>query len=469
MISERISNKRLLRRRDSSFATLQSMLDGIMIIGSVYLAAVIIDGEFTFQHLLYLIVLLVFLAIYLDRMGLYRRLLSRTRKGLLLFRAWSITFAFIAVTGLVTETTDWISLQMLVVNYLGGMTGQFLLHYFVHQVNVRFLGRREVVHSLILGSGQLAYYLADKINANPWLQERVIGLVCARENESGKSEREGLPFLGFVSDVPELVRQHQVRTIYIADGLESSPLISKMYEALLDKNVDIHWAPDIFSLNLVNHSVKEIAGVPLITLSETPLIGNSLLVKNLLDRVFASLILISVSPIMLVTALAVKLTSEGPVFFRQKRTGWNGDIFEIVKFRSMQINQEKAGKITQATRDDSRITPVGRLIRRTSIDELPQLFNVLNGTMSLVGPRPHAISHDNDYSQRIKHYFARMRIKPGITGLAQVRGFRGETAQLEEMRNRVESDLEYINTWTIGLDLIILFRTVLAFGGKKAY
>jgi putative colanic acid biosynthesis UDP-glucose lipid carrier transferase len=215
--------------------------------------------------------------------------------------------------------------------------------------------------------------------------------------------------------------------------------------------------------------VSEISGIPLITLSETPLTGSNLLAKTLLDKSAAIVALALLSPIMLATALVIKTTSPGPILFRQKRTGWNGEEFDIYKFRSMYAEGTEPSYVPQATRDDPRITAVGRFIRRTSIDELPQLFNVLNGTMSLVGPRPHALSHNDDYSKRISNYLTRLRIKPGITGLAQVRGYRGETKELDRMVKRVESDIEYINNWSIVLDISIIFRTVFTLFSKEAY
>ena len=247
----------------------------------------------------------------------------------------------------------------------------------------------------------------------------------------------------------ELLDIHDIRTVYFAVPLDSSPIIEKLYFALLDKNVDIHWAPNIFALNLVNHSVKELAGIPIITLSETPMSGVNLLLKTFEDKLLAIIGILIISPILLLTALAIKLDSSGPIFFKQDRTGWNGKNFKTI--------------------NDPRITKIGKFLRRTSIDELPQLFNVLNGTMSLVGPRPHAVSHNSAYSKKIEAYLARHKIKPGITGLAQVRGFRGETTKVDQMAKRVESDLEYINNWSIWLDMIIIIRTFFVIFHKNAY
>lgn len=181
----------------------------------------------------------------------------------------------------------------------------------------------------------------------------------------------------------------------------------------------------------------------------------------------AFLAIIALSPILLIIALAVKINSPGPVFFKQDRHGWNGKVIQVWKFRSMRVHDDL--EVKQASRNDSRITPIGRFIRRTSIDELPQLFNVLQGHMALVGPRPHAIAHNNYYSDKILAYMARHRIKPGITGLAQISGFRGETDTIDKMQKRVEIDLKYINNWSLWLDLKILLKTPFTLLSKDIY
>jgi putative colanic acid biosynthesis UDP-glucose lipid carrier transferase len=275
--------------------------------------------------------------------------------------------------------------------------------------------------------------------------------------------------LGTLPDLMDVIRDHSVRTVYFAIPLNASEVIEELYFKLLDQHVAVHWVPDIFSLRLVNHAVSEIAGVPVLTLSETPLLGTRRLLKQLEDASLSALLLVLFGPLMLLIALAVRLDSPGPVFFRQARLGWGGKTFHIWKFRSMYVHQPEGGTVKQASRGDPRITRVGAILRRTSLDELPQILNVLRGEMSLVGPRPHAIQHDHEYARQISHYFARHNIKPGITGLAQVRGFRGETHRLEQMVLRVESDIEYINNWSLWMDLAILLRTFKAFTGANAY
>ena len=335
---------------------------------------------------------------------------------------------------------------------------------------------------IIVGQGQLANYLEHKITSNPWLNQQVIGNVSIdeevinKEKITQKSElrdydNSRVIHLGKVAELPDLIDLHNITTIYIVTPLESSKVLENLYFVLLDKHVSIHWIPDIFSLRLINHSVREIAGIPVLSLSETPLTGVSKLGKSIEDKVLSSLILFSASPILLMVAIAIKLDSNGPVFFRQKRAGWNGKTFNIWKFRSMYHDQQVNDnlELKQAKKNDPRVTKVGAFIRKTSLDELPQLFNVIFGDMSLVGPRPHAVQHDEEFALRVDDYYARHNIKPGITGLAQVRGYRGETKEIDQMTKRIESDIEYINNWSIWLDLSILARTTTAFYGKNVY
>ena len=242
-----------------------------------------------------------------------------------------------------------------------------------------------------------------------------------------------------------------------------------MYVDLLGANVDVVWVPDLNSLTLLNHSVKVVDGLPAIYLNESPLTSRptAALSKSLMEKSVALLAIILLSPVLAIIALAVKINSPGPVFFKQDRHGWNGKVIQVWKFRSMRVHDDK--EVKQASRNDSRITPVGRFIRRTSLDELPQLFNVLQGRMALVGPRPHAVAHNNFYSGKILAYMARHRIKPGITGLAQISGCRGETDTIDKMQRRVEIDLQYINSWSLWLDLKILVKTPFTLLSKDIY
>jgi putative colanic acid biosynthesis UDP-glucose lipid carrier transferase len=290
------------------------------------------------------------------------------------------------------------------------------------------------------------------------------------EDDKLEAVSAGLPVIGALEDIESILDDRSIKVVYVVTSLDASVVLGRLYLTLLDRSIDINWIPDIFQLSLVNPNVKEISGVPIVTLSESPLAGEwSHLLKTAEDKLLSAILIILSCPLLIAAAVAIKLDSPGPVIFTQRRTGWDGKVFAIWKFRSMYVHEPEEGYVKQATAHDPRVTRVGRFLRRSSIDELPQLFNVLRGDMSLVGPRPHAVEHDDLYSKKIRNYLARHRIKPGITGLAQVMGFRGETRELKLMQDRVRMDIEYINNWSVMLDLSILIRTVFAVLGPRAY
>ncbi len=478
----RSKSRSVLQRRRSLINVLQPLLDGLAILSVAWFFVQLNVGFLTQDYVILMLVLLGLVSVMYDRFAIYRTSSSFVAKLFSLFNAWSISFLGLFVLGFLTKQSDVYSRIFIAELFLVGFVVQSLIHFAVRMINRRINKHSHVTDNVIIvGEGQLANYLEHKISSNPWLNERVIGNVSIEEEvnlqrKTQKSELNDYPtsrtiHLGKVAELSDLIDEHDINTIYIVTPLESSRVLEELYFVLLDKHVSIHWIPDIFSLRLINHSVKEIAGIPVLTLSETPLTGMSKLGKAIEDKVLSFLILLCIIPVLVVVAIAVKIDSPGPIFFRQNRTGWNGKTFSIWKFRSMRIDQqlEKGQVLKQAEKNDPRITKVGAFIRKTSLDELPQVFNVLTGDMSLVGPRPHAVQHDEVYSHRISDYYARHNIKPGITGLAQVRGYRGETKQIDQMTKRIESDIEYINNWSIWLDLSILIRTAAVFTGKDAY
>ncbi|TDF84107.1 undecaprenyl-phosphate glucose phosphotransferase [Pseudomonas sp. H9] len=474
MVFEPRSSRSLLQRRSSVSNAIQAGLDGIAVTGVAWYLIVDQIGYLTSDYVIMLLLLIGALAVIYDHYAIYRSNVGLSIKAFRLFKAWSATFCFLVVMAFLTKTSENYSRMLVGQLFVIGYFVQLFLHFAVREVQKRFMANAyRLENALIIGAGDLANFLHQKISNNPWFGERIVGCVLIDEaEEGGKEQADGkqrLSVLGHIAELDEIVARHGIRTVYLVTPLGGSEVINEVYLKLLDKCISVNWVPDIFSLRLINHSVREIAGIPVLTLSETPLTGMSLFLKNLEDRVLAALILLFISPVLLLVAIAIKLDSRGPVFFRQERMGWTGESFRIWKFRSMVVHQPQDGVVKQAQKNDPRLTRVGAFIRRTSLDELPQLFNVLTGEMSLVGPRPHALQHDTLYSQDIVDYFARHNIKPGMTGLAQVRGFRGETKDIEQMIQRVDSDIEYINNWSLWLDFVILVRTLNAFTGKQAY
>jgi putative colanic acid biosynthesis UDP-glucose lipid carrier transferase len=227
---------------------------------------------------------------------------------------------------------------------------------------------------------------------------------------------------------------------------------------------------DIFGLDLLNHSITDLAGFPVLNISASPMMGINRVVKAFEDRLLGLIFALLTMPLLAIIALGVELTSKGPILFKQKRLGWDGRIINVYKFRTMYEHTEANETVTQACQNDSRVTPFGKLLRRTSLDELPQFINVLQGKMSIVGPRPHALKHNEQYKESIHTYMQRHRVKPGITGWAQVNGWRGETDTLEKMQKRVEFDLYYINNWSLAFDMKIILLTIFrGFVDKNAY
>ncbi|KEQ15492.1 hypothetical protein GZ77_02325 [Endozoicomonas montiporae] len=263
---------------------------------------------------------------------------------------------------------------------------------------------------------------------------------------------------------------HDFDECWICLPLKDSSVIEELLFTLRFYTMDIRYMPGLRDIELLNHRITPIAGFYSLDLSCSPLNEWTSAVKRIEDVLVSMIAIILLFPIMVPVALIVKLTSNGPIFFKQKRLGVNGKNINVYKFRTMHVHSEDQGVVTQAVKVDRRLTPVGSFLRKTSLDELPQFFNVLEGSMSVVGPRPHAIPHNEHYKELVDSYMKRHKVKPGITGLAQINGYRGETDTLEKMQKRVEMDLKYINSWSVLLDLKIIFLTVFrGFTGPNAY
>ncbi len=382
--------------------------------------------------------------------------------------AWALVlfllFAFAFTTKMgIQFSRGWIGIWSLL-GWGALVCGRILLRVGLRWLRSHGFNQRSIV---IVGAEGLGEEVARRLLASPWIGLQVVGFF----NASSASHAEpGVPVLGGVSDVAAYVAGARIDQVWIALPLKEQDKVESLLYALRHNAVDIRLVPDIFGFRLLNHSVTEVAGFPVMNLSATPMVGVNRLVKAMEDRLLALLILFLISPLMLLIALGVKLTSSGPILFKQKRLGWDGQPFKVYKFRSMVVHQEGSGQITQASRCDERVTPFGAFLRQTSLDELPQFFNVLLGTMSIVGPRPHAIEHNEQYKDLVDDYMLRHKVKPGITGWAQINGWRGETDTLEKMRKRVEYDLYYIENWSLWFDLRIILLTVFkGFINKNAY
>lgn len=327
------------------------------------------------------------------------------------------------------------------------------------------LNERRVV---IFGAGELGIKLAGTIAEVLWTGFKIVNFIDDHACHKKKMIDE-IPVVQTPKDLSAYLSMNEIDEIWLALPLRAEARVKKILYELRHHTINTRFVLDIFGLDLLNHSVTEVAGFPVLNIRSTPMVGMNRFIKALEDRLLALFILIVISPLLLVIAFAVKLTSKGPVFFKQLRLGWDGRVIKVYKFRTMYLHHEE-GQITQATFNDKRVTPFGRWLRRTSLDELPQFINVLQGRMSIVGPRPHALAHNEIYKNAIHTYMQRHRVKPGITGWAQVNGWRGETDTLTKMRKRVEYDLYYINNWSLAFDIKIILLTFFhGFIGRNAY
>jgi putative colanic acid biosynthesis UDP-glucose lipid carrier transferase len=287
----------------------------------------------------------------------------------------------------------------------------------------------------------------------------LLGFFDFRGAERAAGATAGAPFVGHCDGLAEFVDREAVNEVYITLPISNAPRIRRLLAELRNTTASVYFVPDVFAFNLIQARVVDVYGMPAVAVCDTPLRGSHGFSKRLADLVLTLAALLVLWPLLLAIALAVKLSSPGPVLFVQRRYGLDGGEIRVLKFRTMTVCED-GPDVPQARRDDRRITPLGRVLRRTSLDELPQLFNVLRGDMSLVGPRPHAIAHNEQYRRLISGYMVRHKVRPGLTGWAQVHGLRGETDTIDKMESRVRYDLDYLANWSLLLDLRILARTV---------
>jgi putative colanic acid biosynthesis UDP-glucose lipid carrier transferase len=330
------------------------------------------------------------------------------------------------------------------------------------------LSRHNQRSAVIVGVNMSSLTLARKLTQHPEFCSRIIGFFDDRSMDRLGPSID-FQVIGRLNTLAEFVRREKVDVIFISLPIQHAERMQNLLDDLQDTTASIYYVPDLFVFDLIQSRTSEIEGIPVVAMCETPFHGYRGISKRMTDIALTLLVMIPALPVMAVLALLVKLDSPGPALFRQRRYGLDGQEITVYKFRSMRVTEDGA-QITQATRDDPRITRLGRFLRRYSLDELPQLFNVLQGRMSLVGPRPHAVAHNEMYRKLIKGYMLRHKVLPGITGLAQVHGFRGETQELSQMQARVAYDIDYLRHWTPGLDLRILLMTVRhLLGNPNAY
>jgi len=368
----------------------------------------------------------------------------------------------LVLLGWASRTLGAFDQRMLLAWALGTPVALFAAHRALPQILPRLLATEGLrKNAVIAGANDLGRGLAARLKASPVHGVRFVGYF---DDRGGNRINEKV--LGPLSVLGDYVRANNVEIIYIALPMASQPRILKILEELHDTTASIYFVPDIFVFDLIQARVDSIADLPVVAVCETPFYGFNGLIKRASDYVLASAILALIAPLLIALAIGVKLSSPGPILFKQRRYGVDGRKIVVYKFRTMTV-AEDGDVVRQATRNDSRVTPFGAFLRRSSLDELPQFINVLQGRMSVVGPRPHAIAHNELYRKLIRGYMIRHKVRPGITGLAQVSGFRGETDTVEKMKGRIECDLAYLRSWSLALDLQIILKTVAVVLGKQ--
>ena len=372
---------------------------------------------------------------------------------------WAVIVSCLAAVGLFTNAYRFFSLENLYRGALLTPLSVLAAQMIVSSIMIYWVvGRRAPRKAVIVGANTLGMALRERVESAPLLGMSVNGFFDDRTSPR-IPRTAAIMHLGRLDELPQYVKNQAVDAVYICLPIVWHTRIRRLLEGLADTTASVYYVPDIYMHELLQTRVVYVAGVPTLAIVDSPFHGADAILKRGMDLVLSLVALIAFSPVILFCAIGVRLSSPGPVIFRQTRYGVNGQPIVVLKFRIMYVNEDSA-EVRQAIRGDPRVTTIGGFLRRTSLDELPQLFNVLKGDMSLVGPRPHAVEHNEMYRKVISRYMVRHKVKPGITGLAQVRGLRGETATIDKMAARVECDLEYINNWSLALDLSILLRTL---------
>jgi putative colanic acid biosynthesis UDP-glucose lipid carrier transferase len=464
MFEERTARKQFLSAPPSVASAIAAVLEPVLAAVSLAVFHALYGQPFGGPAMALAILLLVLMFPGLNRFGK-----TGVGVGIDIFLSWAGVLVVLLLVGYATGGLGSFERRML----LAWAVATPLVHWLCVVLGTAFIRHRAALPeyrrpAVIVGAHRMGQRVAEMLLARKGYGHDLLGFFDDRS-----AERLALPgadpLLGGLNELPEFIERHGVKDVFITLPLTSQPRILQLMETLQNSTASVHFVPDVFGVSIIQGRLEDMGGVPVVGLHVTPFTGINGLLKRASDIVLASIILVLISPVLMAVAAGVKLSSPGPVIFRQRRTGLDGEVIEVYKFRSMTV-QDNGSVVPQATRNDPRVTRFGRFIRRTSLDELPQFFNVLKGEMSIVGPRPHAVAHNEQYRKIVKAYMARHKVKPGITGWAQVNGLRGETDTVDKMARRVEYDLEYLRNWSLGLDLLIIARTAkLMFFDRKAY
>ncbi len=451
----------MLESHHSIIESITRMIDALLIALSLCLVIFIYDGQWDNHDVIVILFSAIIAPIILEQTNAYRRwrTVSFWSELQTLLLAWLgiiitlICFAFI--TQMIDKFTPmeiawWgiLSFTLLVLNH---GCRRILSHY------ARKKGKN-IRRAVIIGSGTLAHHVAEKITTSPWMGIEVLGFF---DDVIIEIDNHQNILLGTILEAVEYIKSHQVQLVYLALPLSASEKAKQLIYALQNTTAAVYFVPDIFMFELLHTKINDVDGIPILALCDPPFTGTDGVLKRIFDVIISVLILLFIWPLLLFIAMIIKCNSSGPVIFKQTRYGLNGSSVTVWKFRTMAVS-ENTGDIQQAIKNDPRVTTIGQFLRQSSLDELPQFINVLQGRMSIVGPRPHAVAHNEYYRTKIQAYMWRHKVKPGITGWAQINGWRGETDTLHKMEKRIEYDLWYIRHWSLYLDIKIIWRTIMS-------
>jgi putative colanic acid biosynthesis UDP-glucose lipid carrier transferase len=462
-------------QHQNALATMAPLIDATLVVVAGWLAYYTRWGRWDVdsQYLSVLVLAMGLILVVFPLSGAYRswrgdshlRSTSQTLPGIILVAA------LLTVAGTLTKTTADFSRLWMGYWFIYAITALYFFRwasgYLLQRFSLGHLQRRRI---LVVGASDYAHAVAQRAVKAEDARWEIAAFVTAN-GTCDALKTQDTPLIS-IEELDALISQPQtnIEEVWIAMTDDEVIHRNKVIRLLQNSCLTVRYLPDLSELALLNHVPSEVAGMTAIDLNASPLTGHNNIIKTVFDQLFALVALIMLGPFLLIIALLIKLDSPGPVFFRQQRHGWDRKVIEILKFRTMNAADSASGNTQQARRHDPRITRIGRILRRTSADELPQFINVLKGDMSVVGPRPHPLSLNDNYSDRIHVYMQRHRVRPGITGWAQVHGLRGQTESLEKMQARVDHDLHYIQHWSLWLDIKIIILTVIrGWTGRNAY
>ena len=438
----------------------QRVLDPLIIMGSLYVASMYFHEPFTgYSLVLMILAFFVSSAVYqhVDPYRTWRsgRMVAYVRDTVF---GWVLTVCVLLFLGSASGLSGYYDTQVVLTWFVATPVIMLVSHLAVRRVSVGPGNNTEMRSVVVIGANDVGLKFAGICERHKNLFMQMHGFFDDRTEDRHPANLRH-PMLGKMADIAAYVREHNIKMIFISQPISAQPRIRKLLDELQDTTASVYFLPDIYVFDLMQARFDTVGGMPVIAICETPFMGLNSMIKRTSDIVLGLVIQLLLLPIMLVIAAAVKFTSPGPVIFRQRRYGLYGEEIIVYKFRSMTVT-ENGDTVVQARKGDQRITRVGAFLRKSSLDELPQFFNVLQGRMSIVGPRPHAVAHNEQYRKLIKGYMLRHKVKPGITGWAQVNGMRGETETLDKMEARIQYDLDYLRSWSLWLDLWIIVKTV---------